>query len=605
MLSPSRQTTIMLALCVGLLAALPYMGTLHVPFQWDDAYYIAENPVVKSPGLMLAPGNLPHREWMNLVRTRPMAYLTFAANYAVHGLSVEGYHAVNIAVHAGVSVLVFALGLLLMRSPGVGMERAGSAGLAFGAAAVYATHPMQTEAVTYLFQRVAALGAFWYLTAAVGYLIAADARRRMRERVWGYGLAVLAAAVACRTRENSATLPVALALMDWAFMGPARARVRLVRLAPFALAALSIPLALSGWGAGGVGRAVRGYVGYARGEYLLTQAVVVLDYLRLIVLPVGQNIMHTVELREVLDPAVACAAGVHLVLAGSGAYLMLRRDGLARLGGFGVVWFYLTLLVESSVVPLPILMAEYRVYLPMAGLLVGAVALAGAYAPPRRVIMGAMVIAAVLSAMTVSRNVVWESRVALWEDTAAKSPGDASVLNNLGNALRAEGRPGEAAGVYERALAINPEFADAVSNLGLSYEEAGDARAAEAMYRRAIRLDPGHWRALNNLGVALMKRGDPGGAVGYLARATDERPDFAEGWSNLGSAQAGLGLVAEASQSLIRAIGLDPRMTEARFNLALVYMQAGRDAEARRMLESVIGLNPEDATARTLLEELR
>jgi len=150
------------ALCILLLLGIgcgTYANTLRVPFLFDDKPHIVANTALQPP-----------RAWRALLFTeRPVVMLTLAANHAVGGLDVRGYHAVNIGLHIAGALLLFGFARHLIRTHGFG-ARAGARhadGLAFVAAALFLLHPIQTESVTYIVQRaeilaaLAVLGGLW------------------------------------------------------------------------------------------------------------------------------------------------------------------------------------------------------------------------------------------------------------------------------------------------------------------------------------------------------------------------------------------------------------------------------------------------------------
>lgn len=207
-----------------------YSNTLHVPFQWDEDFYIRQNPFVT--GTVSSPDELrtsqtsqaqmreqvQSHELYKTLRMRSVGYKTFSLNYRIHGLSVEGYHVVNIAIHLLNGILLWLLVRFLFMTPALRTSLiSGQAGiLALLIALFFVVHPMQTEAVTYIMQRLASLAVLFYLGAVVAYLHARLATNSAR-RSMAYAAAIALAFLAVKTKENAVTLPVAVTMIEVLF----------------------------------------------------------------------------------------------------------------------------------------------------------------------------------------------------------------------------------------------------------------------------------------------------------------------------------------------------------------------------------------------------
>jgi tetratricopeptide (TPR) repeat protein len=257
----------------------------------------------------------------------------------------------------------------------------------------------------------------------------------------------------------------------------------------------------------------------SRLDYLTTQAAVVATYLRLLVFPVDQNLDHDFPIyRSFLAPRVAGSVALLLGLAALATYLYWRTapgarrplDPGARLISFGIAWFFVTLAVESSVIPIVDIIYEHRVYLPSVGLFAAtatacALLLRGISRenPARATVLAGILVALLLAALTLERNAVWADGVSLWTDAAEKSPGKSRPHCNLGTALAAAARPGEAASELRRAVDIDPGSSYARAQLGAVLLTLGRPAEAEPELREAIRLQPKDPEAIFNLAMML------------------------------------------------------------------------------------------------------
>jgi Flp pilus assembly protein TadD len=428
-------------------------------------------------------------------------------------------------------------------------------------------------------------------------------------------LSVAFAVAAMKTKEISFTLPVVTAGYELLlFRGTRR---RLLLLAPVAATALLVPLGLAASGqrlakALGDGTLLAETLTIPRSVYLLTQSRVLATYLRLLVLPVGQNFDYDFPLsHSLLEPGVLLSLAV-LVAVVAGAIVLLvraRRSGGAAgvLVFSGVAWFFVTSSVESSVIPIRDVIVEHRMYLPSVG---AAVALATALlcAVERlrsrmpagvRLAAALLVTAAPLGAATYARNRVWKDEVTLWSDVVEKSPGKARPHNNLGVALSEQGRLEEAIREYREAIRLDAAFPDPHNNLGIALFSAGHG-VDEAIleYQEAIRLDFHLANAHSNLGLAYRLKGQLDDSIRELEQALRFEPGLAEARVNLGETYGMKGAVPEAMRELRAAIRLDPSRPDAHFYLGVAYQEGGQLELAAEEYRQVLRLAPDLVEAR-------
>jgi len=466
------------AICAA--ALLAYARSFESPFQFDDFINIIEAPTVRSPSLAT---------FIRSARARILPTATYMLNYRIGGNNPVGYHVVNFAVHLLATATLYGLVLALCRTPrlrGTGLASQ-ALPMAVAAALLFSCHPIQIQAVTYVVQRAASMATLFYLASVLLYVRARNAQvgaepGRPGPRYLGSALCGMAAFL---SKENAASLPLTILLAEWTFYPGVAAGRRLLRLAPFAAMVLVIPLVWWLFGTryrGGdtFGDQLSYFVGFlfrrARPvdqvsslDYFFTQCTVIPRYLGLVFLPWGFNVDHDVAASGAGSLAGVSGFAVLAALLGCGLYALGRWPLL----GFGIVWFFLGLSVESSVFPIQDLMVEHRMYLAMPGVAM-ALAVPFAWALQRwrtATLIAGTAVAAGLCALTFLRNEVWRTPVALWQDALAKSPGKSRVHANLGAALQLGGRTDEAVAHYCKALEIDPDNKRAVSNLDAAVEE--------------------------------------------------------------------------------------------------------------------------------------
>ncbi len=512
------------------LALVAYANSFHAAFVFDDLDGITSNPLVWDLS-----NYVPFGRGYRADPNRYLGNLSFALNHRLGGLEPFGFHVVNLCIHVANAGLVALLVRVSFRTPVLAPSRLASfAGpIAWLAAALFVAHPIQTQAVTYIVQRFASLATTFYLSAVVGYLAwrcrrEAGAARGLRGLL-AYALVLLAAVAAMRTKQIAFTLPFAILVAERLLFGPLERR-RAIALVPLFATAALIPLGLLDLEKplsavlSDADGATRIQTSTSRLEYLVTQAPVVATYLRLLVFPVGQNAdWDFPTYRSVLDPAVAGSLILLSAIAAIAVILILRSrrrggaatlDPAARLIALGIVWFFLTLAVESSVIPIVDVMFEHRVYLPSAGFFI-AVATAMVWAGQgllrgrtRGIAAAAAgILVLVLAGASAARNEVWHDDVALWSDVVAKSPRSARARLNLGKALVEQGQVAAAIPHYLQGLEIAPANPRIRNNLGVALYKVGRVDDAIVQLEAAVALQPGYAEAHNNLGIAFGKKG--------------------------------------------------------------------------------------------------
>ncbi len=625
-------------LIIVVLGLIVYSNTFSSPFQWDDNYSLLKgNPILRDLHYFTDLSRASGFEQYGALRSRYVGFLTFALNYRINGLDVTGYHVVNLSIHIINAILVYFLVLLIMGSPALkgSTLRNNVTLIALFTSLLFVAHPLQIEAVTYIFQRFASLVTLFYLLSLLAYgkarLIgegsgegesSGGARRKMRLAAW-YAAAVFAALLAMKTKENAFTLPVTLAVFDFLFFsGPARRRV--LFLLPFFATMLIIPITLIGLNkpvAEVISRmadpAALGYHGMTRDTYFFTQLRVIVTYLRLLFFPMNQNLDYDYPLHQSFtDPEVLASFFGLLCILGFAFYLN-RRAGKGerglRVAAFGVFWFFITMSVESSIIPIPMIICEYRVYLPSVGFFLAVTAgiflisehLKGRTFRADGAAAGALtLVVLMLSTAAYARNDMWTSRIRLWQDTVSKSPRKAQAHNDLGTAYLEKGDTDDAIREFRTAAAIAPDYRDAFYNLGNAYKNVGALSQAVEAYRRVLFLDPSYAQVHNNLGNIYRDQGFPDKALEEYQTAAMLEPDLPQPHVNLGIIYLRSGRLAEAEEESKKAVMIRPDYAVAHEVLGEVFFSLGQRDKAIKEYSIALSLDPSDARVRSRLEEL-
>ncbi len=584
-----RALHLVLILASGMIA---YGNSLHVPFQWDENFYLRNNPLVAgaaAPEATEPPEGRPivgkreiltGQELSKTVRARYVGYLTFAWNYRLHGFSVKGYHLVNIAIHLLNALLVFALVGTLFTVPLLAGSavRGWSGFIALFSALLFVSHPIQTEAVTYIMQRLASLTALFCLCAAVSYLRYRTNANHAKRVLWYLG-ALAATALAMKTKENAFVLPLMLAVLELLFF-PRTGRRRWLLLVPFLATMLIIPYGILVHAKTAAGLPGPPQQGFSL-QYAITQIRVVAAYIGLLLVPVHQTVYHGYRLASTFfQPALMLSALFLAFLAGAGGYLYRRASAFdpgMRLVPFGIAWFFLFLVVESSVYSLPFVMCEYRVYLPSVGLFAGVVA--GLFLLFTRfrngawmtLLAGALVLTVAAYVLaTRARNAVWESPVKLWEEAAAEAPSSSAVRTRLAQSYLQVGRYEEALEQYQASLDGGFDHPQVRLDMGNALVRLGRSSEAIDQYHAALRFYPEFVEAYGALADVYMRTGNYREAADAYAAALRYAPDLIDARINLAGCNVQLGRFRDALRELQQVLIRQPDNEDARYNLHVV-----------------------------------
>ncbi len=610
-------------LLITLTSLLIYSSTFSFPFHFDDEPNITLNDKLRDLTNFWPPSG-----------TRYIGVLSFALNYHFGKLDVFGYHLVNITIHIMNGLLVWWLVILTFETPI--MERFSNTSslknfIALFSSLIFTIHPVQTQAIAYIVQRFASLATLFYLLSLVLYIKArllnqtatsTGQNSNQKENhikikfALCYLTSVASAILAMKTKEIAFTLPFIVVLYEFIFFSrPNFERwisnlKRLYFIIPFLATLFIIPLSIIGTDKplgdimGELREAAQETEEIPRGVYFLTQFRVIATYIRLLFLPIKQNLDYDYSLSYSLFDLKTLISFLFLLSIFVVALYLLKKswkthNSFGLLASFGILWFFITLSIESSIIPIRDIAFEHRLYLPSVGAIIAfssAVFYALVHRKPKPTPLFTacvlIIIAVPLGVGAYHRNFVWKNEVALWEDVVRKSPDKARGHNNLGLAYYKKGRVEEAIQEYLTAIKLKPDYLEAHQNLGGTYAKQGRLDEAIQEYLTALKLQPNYPGAHNNLGLAYYNQGRPEEAIKEFTAALRLNPDFAEAHYNIGLVYYSQGRLDEAIQEYTTALKLKPDYLEAHQNLAGVYYHQGRMDEAIQELMTALRLNP-------------
>jgi tetratricopeptide (TPR) repeat protein len=257
----------------------------------------------------------------------------------------------------------------------------------------------------------------------------------------------------------------------------------------------------------------------------------------------------------------------------------------SRLIAFGIFWFFITLSVESGIIPITDVIFEHRLYLPSVGAFVAVTS--GLFIVWEQIkgkrqwvgmasAAGLGLIIIILSGATYARNSMWLDEVSFWQDVIKKSPSKIRGRVNLGYAYSNQGRFEEAIREYQTALRLDPDDYQLYNNLGVAYKGQGRYEEAIMEFQNALMLKPDDGLTYYNLGNIFREQGAFAKAIQYYQTATRLEPDIAVIHNNLGIAYIGVGNVKEAEREFRTAIDIDPNYEAARRNLEMLLNRRSR-----------------------------
>jgi tetratricopeptide (TPR) repeat protein len=558
---------------------------------------------------------------------RPLMYVVYMLDYHLFGMKPWGFHLVNVLFHCGVSVLIYIIAARLIGRPAVtspslksvtplcfplnlrgdeggvrvGAEgggvklRGGWAGVLlsppFIAAVLFASHPIHTEAVTWIAGLPDVAFAFFYLLSFYLYIVFRDGRKRV------YLLSILSFAAATLFKEPALTLPVLLIAYDWLLGKFDNNMLKGIKTyGPYIVVSCGYLFMRY--------HALRGFAPKESFGNLSSYQLVInvfplfSEYLESLLWPFNLNLWHTFHpISSLLEAPGMISILVVVIFLGAAAAAYRKNK---------VIVFSLILMVVPL---LPVFyikaiswkpFAERYLYLPS----VGYALLLAVFFPSaaeklrlkraaRGITIAFIILWGAYTVGTITRNNVWQNSFNLWSNTVRKSPGIADAHIGLGDAYSSRGLIDMAIEQYRIASSLKPDYAKAHNNLGIAYSKKGLTDMAIEQYQIALSLKPDYAKARNNLGIAYSTKGLTDLAIEQYRMALSLEQDNVEARNNLGIAYSTKGLTDLAIEQYRMALSLKPDYVEAHNNLGNVYYSKGQLDMAIEQYRMALSLKPD------------
>ena len=471
-----NNNSLWVAVFITLWSILIYSNSLNSSFHYDDYRNIINNPDIKWEELSFENFNKIFFVREGLPQGRPITFLTFSLNYYLGGFEVQGYHLVNLAIHIFTGFGLFLLLETVFSLPISGYRlRERSSIMAFIASLLWLSSPLQTQAVTYIVQRMAALAAMFYVYAIYFYL-----KGRIRfddKRYVYYFFTVLFAVLAFASKENSYTLPLYLLLSEFILIRKGDYRFFLERWILCVSAVLVVAFGVIIWYhyASWLAMEPGPWMTYQYKTRFLTGCRVIWFYVFQLLLPVPSRLSleHDFELsRSFLDPLSTAFSVIFLF---SLIFYQIKSVKRQPLLAFFILWFFGNLFIETFY-PFLKLVFEHRLYLPSMGFFaIIAVGLGSLHSCLekkylRNILLLVVCLILVLFAInTYSRNKAWKDEYTIGFDLIEKNPNMVPGYINVGAAYTEDKLFRKALPFLEKARSLQPRNPKIRYDLGLIY----------------------------------------------------------------------------------------------------------------------------------------
>jgi len=418
-----------------------YANSLSGGFVWDDNLF-AKNQVYWDFDLRTIFFSLA-----NSLEYQPVRDISFLFDIAVWGDRPFGFHLTNLLIFSAFVLLIYRTAFRLHSYCRGAVDR-NAAGIfvPLVTALLFALHPLRSEVVAWVTQRNTLLATFFFTLSLLLFLRYLDEQRGKTLLAGSIGAFILA----IFSKATVVILPLLL-LFLLLFRRDAQQRRLWWLLIPYfavSAAAATLHIAIA---------KTTSVIGAAKsasiGERLIVALQIPFFYLKKTLFPTDISAFYVDHFARSPAAPVVIAAAVGLLLAAALAWQFRHRCPEFAIGGG---WFIITLIPVSNLFATNPIVADRYTFLPAIGLCFMAASLLGRLVRGRLSRFFAMSVAALLlismAVMTVGRNRVWRNDIALWTDTATRSPGVAGVWFNLGRAWHRTTGLGMALDAYLRAL---------------------------------------------------------------------------------------------------------------------------------------------------------
>ncbi len=623
-----------LLLFFGIVVSLIYSNTLNSPFVFDDYPFILQNDKIQLSEMTIEKfieatihAFPPHR---NLPK------LTFALNYFFSQDNVFGYHLVNIFIHFLIGIILFSFFQNTLRLADSQTYRFPlNLFISFFATLLFLVHPVATQSVTYICQRMCSMAALFYMLSMLLYVKARMFQcperhlgalpyiqtetfpcehkpydcemKNKRMAAFFFAGSILSGLAAVASKENAGILPIFILLYELYFLQEVRVNWRSKKIIVMSISLLLFfMIVLTYLGNSPVNQILQGYArrDFTLGQRVMTEWRVVVYYLSLLLfaMPGRLNLDHDYPLSYFLMAPMTTLFSV-MALAGLAA-LVLKLGRKDRLASFCILWFLGNLIIESSIIGIEIIY-EHRSYLPFMMIYLLFVVLIFRMVPNIKLAAGIISgIVIVFSIWTFQRNMDWKDAIIFYQDSVIKTPHKARPLNNLGKAFFLADNIDKAIPYLQKSLEIDPNYDTALYNMGMICLKRKQYQEATDYFYKVIKTSPRNKYAYYFMGMAWLKIGDLEKAGDYFAKTVYLDPRNLDAHINLGYVFAEMGHYEKARQHFQTVLEIDPDNVLAYINIGDTFIKEGEINKGIQDYARALEINTEFGSAHDALNKI-
>ena len=598
-----------------------YSNTFHSSWHFDDEKILTNQSL-----------HLSSLTWNHIKKTffaradnpralyRPVSSFSLALNYYFSKDKVFSYHLVNLIIHYITSIFLFLFIYSTLRLPLIEAKyRDHSFFIAFLASVFWASNPIQTQAVTYIIQRMASITGMFYIISMFFYV---EARRSEipRKKNILFGLCVITGLLAMGSKENAFMLPVSIYLFDLILIQGLTKDTLKKNIKPASIFIfLIICIGAAYYFLSGRDPSILSLYSeraFTLKERLFSEPRIILFYLSLIFYPVPSrlSIDHDITIsKTLLDPPTTLLSILLIIGIVFSAFYFSRRHPLV---GFSIIFFFLNHLIESSFIPLELIF-EHRNYIPSMLIFIPPVIFLVAgirHYHLKKITQIAIIIFTICVIVgqghsAFIRNALWKTEESLWMAATENSPGLWRPWHNLGKYYSDRNMSEKALAHYLTALTkkiIVDRYDKGLTfyNIGVEYHKIGEKDEAFLYYLRAEKINPLLAKLYNNKGVILAEKGRTEEAINQFNKAIDYDKNLHEAYSNLGFLLLKIGQIEESILQLEKAFTLNPDNTSILKRLGYAFKKKGLYGKAFLLYKRSQELNPLDANVLLYLSEI-
>ncbi len=577
------------------LGCLVYINSLSGCFVWDDSGLIVGTQELRDHDAPVQ--SVFVKPNFAAPYYRPLLWVSFFWDHYLWGQNPMGYHLTNVVVH-GITI-----GLVSWLVVNLGL----SGGVAFFTAGLFATHPVQTEAISWIAGRNDPLMVLFLLLSLNGLLVGRKTKRFTFKIIY-YSIAVVAFLCALLTKEIAIIGVPLLMLIDVfyqtkAWKGTQRKEL-LALYASFILMSCCF-FALRSFALSSLPSQLSGNLENLL-KVLSTPLKVYAYYCKVLLFPVNLTVGPSLY-----NPAPSSIFLVFVIVFSSITSAVVLVPKIRREILFGMLWILVYLLPVSGLVWMSVPVLEHRLYGASIGfcLMVAAVGCNGfpLYKAFAKDAAGYVVLTALIllyGSLTIDRNRIWKDDITIWSDTLKKSPDSLTALNNLANALIQKNQLDQGIAYLQTALKVHPQAEKLYGNLGLAFYYKKDYRQAINAYEKALNINPRSAETYNYLALAHKGNGNKEAALTNFNKSLALKPQFLPAYLNRADLYRECGDKIRALADYQHALHLSPQSSAVHTALGFFYEQEGAVDKALSHYQQAVTFDPTNYQALNNISQL-